>query len=894
MLSATIQKKVFLLYGLLGASQSALGLYFLGRIPSAGSLLFGLSLERLILMGSLAALTGLFILLSLGTWQNWPLTERLRQGWQTQLQKTSLWGGWVTGSVLLLISGSFFTLITPEITEPFAAAYFLRLQPLARLLAGLAGQTLLALPLLREAQTRPQIPAEFRRVAGLYGLFLLAAGAIRVHLLRVGPDPVGWNTLGTPLLDTQVLGVFGVALLLLGLSIRLGPRTGSPPSDWKLDAAIFTLLWLAAAAYWFTIPLADNWYVSAPRHPAFSFYPNSDGVVYDTTAQSLLVGNGYQSSHLPFPRRPLYDLFLMGLYLLKGQDYEAVVTLQALLFGVFPALVYLMTKTMHTRLAGIIAGLLVLLREGNALALTSVITVSTSKMAMSDFPTAIGVVLLAWIAFRWLNAPEHPHRLNLILTAGGILAAAMQIRIETGVFIPIIFGFGLLRLPRLKIRYLTSLLAFVGCMALVLSPWVYRNWQKTGLLYLEVPDARLSFLLERLQKTTEDEAPQVPTPEGGAPEGGTQPAAPRQKTRPSAQPLQTASPSFLEILTNHTVHSLSQAILIFPDTYRLFDSTIGLLGHKDGAKFWTQCCSGRDYVKRLPFWQWGKWSGEIPPQAVVPILVNLLILAVGVRQTWKSARWSALLPSGMAFAYYLANGLARTSGGRYLLPVEWVWISYYSVGLAYLAAGIFRLFGKNPVSGLFPGLVHTSADVPPTQTPTPRAGWKIPLAIGMGFFILGVALPAAETLFPPRYTDASLQTWLGMVSQADEAQIFAPRLGEFFSHGGQVLQGRGQYLRYYGPDQGEPGSFYPAVYPRPFPRLSIFLVGPRGIGAYLPLAGRPDLRAENAADVLVFGCEQVIEKGPYFDALAMYFPATNELFLRTPFPETLTCPLPEP
>jgi len=84
------------------------------------------------------------------------------------------------------------------------------------------------------------------------------------------------------------------------------------------------------------------------------------------------------------------------------------------------------------------------------------------------------------------------------------------------------------------------------------------------------------------------------------------------------------------------------------------------------------------------------------------------------------------------------------------------------------------------------------------------------------------------------------------------------------------------------------------VYPRPFPRPSSFLVGPTGIGVYLPVEGRPDIRAENAADMLVLGCMQVIEKGPYFSALALYYPVTEELFLRDPFPETLTCLLPEP
>ncbi|GAB4578748.1 MAG: hypothetical protein Fur0022_14840 [Anaerolineales bacterium] len=882
------QKVAFAVFGFLGAIQGAFSVWLYSQIPSAGSLLFGLTLERLILIGSVIILGGFFFLFGVGTWQNWTWAERLRKNWHPQLQTPVGWGLWLVGSVLLLISGSFFTLITPEIAEPFAAAYFLRLQPLALLLAGLAGQTLLILPLLRDGSYTLHKNPELLRVVGLYGVFLLLAGGIDLHLRRIDPDPVGWNTLGTPLLDTQVLFVFLIGMLLVGVipgNIRSSRKPLSP--GWKFDLLICIVLWMAAAWYWSTLPLASNWYMASPRYPTFSFFPNSDAVVYDTTAQSLLTGMGYQSSDLPFPRRPLYDLFLFGLYLLKGQNYEAVVGLQSILFGIFPALVYWMTKTMHTRLSGIIAGLLVLFREGNNIALTGVITVSHSKMAMSDFPTAIGVVLLAWVAFRWLAASDQPKRLALILIAGGSLGAAMQIRVETGVFIPVIFGFALLQLPQLKARYMTSLLAFLGCLTLVLAPWVYRNWLQTGLIFLETPDARLTFLLDRMRRTSDDEMPQItPTQEGG------KTLTPRQKPTPSQHDQETPAPSFPQILLNHWLHSQSHAILLFPNTYRIFDSTIGLLGHQTFDTFWTQCCSGRDYVKRLPFWDWGKWSGEIPPQTVVPILVNLFVLAVGFRQAWKKAAWNGLFLAGMAWAYYFANALARTSGGRYLMAVDWVWVVYYSLGLASLITGLFKLFGRQAFS------IWTESPEPALAETAPRLAqrpvWPTYFAICAGFFTLGVSIPAAEAIFPPRYTKQTLQTWLAEFTEADQTRTLAPQLNEFIANGGLIWQGRGLYLRYYGKDQGESGSLYPAVYPQPYPRLNIFLVGPEGIGVSLPLTGRPNIRAENAADVLIFGCEKLEVKGSYFDALAMFYPATGEIFFRQPFPETLTCPLPAP
>jgi hypothetical protein len=45
---------------------------------------------------------------------------------------------------------------------------------------------------------------------------------------------------------------------------------------------------------------------------------------------------------------------------------------------------------------------------------------------------------------------------------------------------------------------------------------------------------------------------------------------------------------------------------------------------------------------------------------------------------------------------------------------------------------------------------------------------------------------------------------------------------------------------------------------------------------------------------LVFGCVKPSEKANYFDALALFYPSTGEIFMREPFPGTLGCPLPEP
>ena len=890
MLPDKIQNRFFLLIGLFGAIQSGVGLILLMGIPSEAksAVLMGLSLERWIMLGGMGLLLAGFLMIGWGALKGPKWFTRFGGGLVTHLQKPKIWGTALVSCIFLFISSVFFILITPEITEIFAKAYFDRLQPFALVFAGLSGQLLIALPFLRfglEWKQNLQAQPELMRVALLYGAILLVWGGLDLYLLRIEPDPIGWNTLGTPLLDTQVIFVFftGLFLLFVGSTGKINDLFKTTPAiTWKIDLVICLMLWVIAAVYWHTLPLQDNWYISAPRSPTFAFYPNSDGVVYDTTAQSLLSGIGYKSSYFPYPRRPLYGLFLFGLYLIKGQNFEAVVSLQSMIFAIFPALVYLAIKNMHNRLSGIIAGLLVLLREGNAMALTNVITVSHSKMAMADFPTAIGIALFMWIVFRWVNAPR---RFGAILAAGGILAALMQIRVETGIFLPVVFGMSLLQWPRLKAQYFKGLLAFLFGMFLVLSPWIWRNWKMTGLVFLEVPDNRLGFLIGRLATSPEDQLVQPPA-ELEAEDAVT----PRKKNRslsspPEDFPTQAEPPGLLNILTSHWIHSQVQALLLFPDTYRIFDSTIGFLGHKDPNIFWTQCCSAANYTRRLPYWEWGKWSGEIPPQSIVPVLVNLFVMTIGFHQVWKKFKWNGLLPMGFCFAYYFANGLARTSGGRYLFPVDWIWIGYYSIGLAQIIRGGFYLFGAVPRSILL------DENASESETTSPQS-WKTYAAISAGFLLLGLALPAAEHIIPPRYTETTLNQWMNELEQGEPAIV--PQLQGFLANGGQVLQGSGNYLRYYGRDEGEPGSLYPAVYPHPYANLNIFLVGPTNIGVVLPLQDAPDIQAQNAAEVLVFGCDQPLGKANYFNALAMFYPSTGELFVREPFPAALTCPLPDP
>jgi hypothetical protein len=63
------------------------------------------------------------------------------------------------------------------------------------------------------------------------------------------------------------------------------------------------------------------------------------------------------------------------------------------------------------------------------------------------------------------------------------------------------------------------------------------------------------------------------------------------------------------------------------------------------------------------------------------LAANLIILSIGIGAAWKRVRFAALVPLMVFLFYNLANAFARTSGGRYIVPVDWVIYFYYAIGL---------------------------------------------------------------------------------------------------------------------------------------------------------------------------------------------------------------------
>jgi hypothetical protein len=105
-----------------------------------------------------------------------------------------------------------------------------------------------------------------------------------------------------------------------------------------------------------------------------------------------------------------------------------------------------------------------------------------------------------------------------------------------------------------------------------------------------------------------------------------------------------------------------------------------------------------------------------------------------------------------------------------------------------------------------------------------------------------------------------------------------------------ILHGRALYPRFFFADAGEPGEWR-SFQPRPYRRVSFYLVGSQNIGVILPDDEIPDL-FPHGSDVIVIGCYN----DRYFDALGVIIlssvdKSVDAVLLRSSL-EQATCPLP--
>ncbi len=825
------------------------GLFVLGqylRTPSESdaAVLLGFSLLRLSLL--------LGILLTLAMIGFGFVTSVRTSWWEQQIGKSvahafeQTWIFWLLVSLSVFL---YFFIFANDHYLGFLAGYRIRLIPILGWTALVVLQALISWLYIRDVELR--VFERFHSVlfpAGV-ALLLIVLFAVFIGVTRIGltPDSVYWQPVGTPILLYQVLIVWLIAAFFYGFMKK-------SPSTKQLDLLVALGLWIVACILWLSQPLTPAYNIFEARPPNFQMYPFGDALRYDVTANGFLIGKPIPSD---FWIKPLYSLFLSLLHLIAKDDYGLLVSLQVMILATIPVFVYLLTGELSNRFAGVLAGILVIVRERNGIGLSNVIEVSHSRLLMSDILTMGFVVVLVWMFIRWVKRKDQSGTALFII--GGITALLFLMRGHPVVLFP---GFLvlllLLRFFHFRIRWVDFIALSLG-FVLPIIPWFWRNYETLGKIAFQSPVSQYSSQMAGLYSME----PQL----GSLPRRfqETNSAYYERMQRQVVQFVKEHPGEVARFISAHYVHNTVLSYLYLPHSFNI-----------EGL---------RTYIATEKFWR--GWKGNMSTSGWILLVFNLTMIALGLSVAWGELKGYAFIPLFVSVAYNVSVAVGRLSGWRFILPIDWMTLVYYSIGLMqlsvmveFLLTGRFQAWGQREPQSL----VRQRQNV---HAYTPVLGW------GIFFFGIGLMLTYGHKLFP----QAEMQTSEQLIRIFEEnANSTLPSLGtadiETFLNSDQaiILRGEALYPAFFKAKSGSLNYNWRSFEAKPYDRFIFYLLGNSSSGIVLPLESSPSVFPQGV-DVIVLGCQT--DTG-YVQALSVVVLGDSPVtYIRDPMP-ALTCPLPEP
>jgi hypothetical protein len=208
---------------------------------------------------------------------------------------------------------------------------------------------------------------------------------------------------------------------------------------------------------------------------------NPDSAGYYVPGRNLAFGEGF---NLGLRRTPTYPLFIAGVISLVGEDLQALVTIQHVLFGpLLVLLTYVLARLLADRLVAFVAA---------ALTAVSGPLLLYEHYVMTEVPFAVLLLglLVALVLARRRGGLRWP------MLAGLVFAALILCRPVGQILAPVVVGMLLLRAGGWRRRGLAVCVA-AACTVAVILPWMAYN-QRTQGVFTIAGSGR--FLLARTLK----------------------------------------------------------------------------------------------------------------------------------------------------------------------------------------------------------------------------------------------------------------------------------------------------------------------------------------------------------------------------------------------------------
>ncbi len=663
----------------------------------------------------------------------------------------------------------------------------------------------------------------------LTALSLFFALALLINWLKLwaANEPYWWGA-GVPLLIWQVYLILLAGLLLWQVRCRW-PRYG--------DALAFFAIWAVSAWLWAAQPLQPSFFFTPPFLPNHEMYPFADLEFFDRSAQYALIGQGINNGD--FFDRTLYIAFVIYLKTFFGQKYDVLMSAQAAIFAVFPAIIYLIGRDLHSRPAGFIAAALAAWRGVNALAAMTLINTSTAKHMLTDFPTGLGLAIFALFLVQWLQDP--PNRWHKAAWAAGTLGLTSLLRphvmLVLVVFLLVVF---LVALPNWRRAMATAALSVLAFFAGI-GPWIFFSGSNVSILNLYTTRIR-NVIEERYIE------PQIPALPG---QGGLLALA-HGPEMPLDVPFQMS----------HFLNNLQTSALTLPLTLQLHSLQ--------------EITRDTETV-----WQ-SHWQGDFSTQGMLMLWLGLGLTALGLGAAVNQSRRAGWALPIIFLLYAAANAFARTSGGRYLVPMDWIVIVFFGLGLTVLLEAGQAFFKREAARAAF---------VPPAPLAQRKIHWGIKsLGVLACLGAVGGLIPLSQTFHAQRFETLSQEA---LIEQLEDYGLSEVSIRSFLKNNesAALMNGAALYPRFLAQGAGIPSwKPYQAV---EYPRTIFTLIGPRPAHVIVVLPGPAPEWLPHNSDALVLGCKRDYEQERIYDALLVALPETGIVYHANP-ERPLQCPIAEP
>lgn len=768
------------------------------------------------------------------------------------------------------------------------AAIYERLKPIFFLLCGwgLAGMIAFSQSSVKAFFLRWLDPSSRKPFAIFLTLQVLFLAAIYLTGLGITPGNESWYESAIPILPAQLWS----AALIVYAALRL---TVSHPQLAQIKKVpnpfIFVLIWALAALAFCWLPTRDHYFAPGPYPPQQQFYPYSDAIFIDFEARTAINGHGFNFGGTV--QKPFATYLTYLIQLIIGTDTNRLQLIQSAIFAVVPALLYLFASDLAGKRAGFFAASFFIFQELNAQRARSVLTIH-SRLQMSEWVAELLMVLFAYLLYRAIRDQEKRSFLTAAAAAGAVLGAAIYTRFNFFAFLPAAIVLIFAALGRFPRRALKTSLAIAAAVCVTMAPWVVRSYQNTGEFLPEIFGSfRTVIIGQRLSPILDpDAAAETVDSSGFLPNENTlyrkkaftgssanlQPAPyPRQASVPASITAEShdASASGITLIArtiaNHAFHNLYALFFIAPTTFEFnnLESTF----EQDSSP-----------------WQQG-WDGRLIIETMFCLLINLILIAQALTIMVRNGGIAGLSPIYWAAVYAAALGIARTSGGRYLVPMNWVGCLVFSIGISSIFNALpvrgnaSKNFVRIEISSIFRhGKCHKFC------------GGRLRIFILLGIAIFFGSSFWMMTLIERNATPSPIEAVdPATLRQADPWLDWDQLQESAASNQVYELNGTVHYPRFYYFQTGEKGS--DLVYQiRPYSRLVFRLLqNDQATDVLLPIQYSPaDLKDGDV--VTVFGCREVEQH--YLDAFLVIKrngTAAETVYRRDPGVE-FVCPTREP